>query len=254
MTTPKTVSDNWYESFFQGINCELWEKAVSPEWNRQEADFLFGILNMKPGQHLLDMPCGNGRLSIELAKKDLLVTGVDISETFLTWLNKTIQTENLSIKTIHSDMLSVHFDHSFSGAICMGNSFGYFGADKMDVLVEKVASCLESGSKFIINSGMIAESILPNFSKNKSFTVQDIQMDITNTYEVMDSYMTSSIRYTKGGKTETHAFKHYVFTLGEAKRLLKKYGLVTTAVYGSPVGITYKLGDPQIYLVAEKQD
>jgi len=24
------VSDNWYEDFFQGINCELWEKAIPP--------------------------------------------------------------------------------------------------------------------------------------------------------------------------------------------------------------------------------
>jgi len=26
------VKDNWYKDFFQGINCELWEKAVSPDW------------------------------------------------------------------------------------------------------------------------------------------------------------------------------------------------------------------------------
>lgn len=43
-----------------------------------------------------------------------------------------------------------------------GNIFGYFNIDKMKVFVEKVAASHETGAKFIINSGKIAESILPN--------------------------------------------------------------------------------------------
>ncbi len=225
MTNSLPISDTWYESFFTGINCELWEKAVSAEWNHQEADFLFGLLQMKPGQRLLDIPCGNGRLSVELSAKNLLVTGVDLSETFIRSLNKKIENEKLPIHTLRADMLSFEVDHLFSGAICMGNSFGYFNAEKMDAFVERVSACLLPGARFIINSGMIAESILPTFSKQKSFTVGDIQMDITNTYQPTDSLMVSTILYTKAGATETHAFKHYVFTLGEVKRLLKKHGV-----------------------------
>ena len=46
-------------------------------------------------------------------------------------------------------------------------------------------------------------------------------MDLTNIYNANESYMTSNPLYAKEGKTEEHAFKHYVFTLGEVKRLLK---------------------------------
>ena len=33
------ISDNWYEDFFQGINCEIWENAIPPELTKlvQEA-------------------------------------------------------------------------------------------------------------------------------------------------------------------------------------------------------------------------
>jgi hypothetical protein len=48
------VRDNWYEDSFQGLNCELWEKATSPEWTTQEVDFLlqhsrklFGLSNIE---------------------------------------------------------------------------------------------------------------------------------------------------------------------------------------------------------------
>ena len=77
-------------------------------------------------------------------------------------------------------------------------------------------------------------------------------MDITNIYNVEDSYMVSNIIFTKEGKKEEHSFKHFVFTLGEVKRLLESFGLKTIATYGSLSKEEYKFGDQQIYLLAEK--
>jgi hypothetical protein len=111
---------------------------------------------------------------------------------------------------------------------------------------------LETGARFIINSGMIAECILPNFSNHESFTVDDIKMDISLTYNVGESYVTSHILYTKENTTEEHAFKHYVFTLAEVIRLLETYGLKVIATYSLPSKAEFKLGDQQIYIVAEK--
>ena len=250
------ISDNWYEDFFQGINCELWEKAIPVEVTKQEVDFLLSELNLQTGQHILDIPCGFGRHAIELSKRGFNVTGIDISETFIKGLTKKIFLEKLNIKAIQADILTIQLNETFSGAVCLGNSFGYFNIDRIKLFVEKVSSSLEIGSKFIINSGMIAESILPNFlnySKNKSYNVGNITMDVTNIYNIEDSYMVSNLLYSKEGKTEKHSFKHYVFTLGEVKRLLKSYGLKTIATYSSTSKEEYKLGDQQVYIVSKKE-
>ncbi len=170
-------------------------------------------------------------------------------------LNEKIVSEKLNIQAIQANILDIQLNEKFSGAVCLGNSFGYFNIDRMKVFVGKVASSLESGSKFIINSGMIAESILPNllnYSKNKSYTVGNIKMDVTNIYNVADSYLTSHLLFTKEGQTEEHSFKHYVFTLGEVKRLLKLYGLSTIATYSSTSKEAYNLGDQQVYILAKK--
>ncbi len=252
----KKINDNWYEDFFQGINCELWEKAIPFEITKQEVDFLVDELNLLPGQHILDIPCGFGRHSIELSKRGFHVTGIDISETFISGLTEKINSERLNINAIKADILTIELNGKFSGALCLGNSFGYFNFERMKIFVEKVSSSLETGSKFIINSGMIAESILPNFSnyrKNNSYTVGNITMDVTNNYNVEDSYMISNLLYTKEGETEEHSFKHYVFTLGEIKRLLEFYDLKIIATYGSPSRINYNLGDQQVYIVAKKE-
>src|SRR4051794_38915093 len=103
------ISDHWYEDFFQGINCEIWEKAIPPAVTKQEVDFLISELNLQQGQSILDMPCGFGRHSIELSKQGFNITGIDISQTFIKDLTKKINSGGLNIKAIHADMLSVQF-------------------------------------------------------------------------------------------------------------------------------------------------
>lgn len=251
----KQVNDNWYEDFFQGINCELWENAIPIEATKQEVDFLLSELNLQKGQHILDVPCGFGRHAIEFSNQGLNVTAIDISETFMSGLISKIQSEKLNITAIKGDILTTEIPGKFSGAVCLGNSFGYFSMDKMKVFVGKVASALEPGAKFIINSGMTAESILPNLQKygeHNVYNVGNIRMEIKNTYHVEDSFMVSELLFTKEGETKQDAFKHYVFTLAEVKRLLKSVGLSTLLTYSSVTKEAYKLGDPQVYIVAQK--
>jgi cyclopropane fatty-acyl-phospholipid synthase-like methyltransferase len=247
-----TVSGNWYEDFFKGINCELWEKAVPQEWTQQEVAFLVAELGLQPGAQVLDVPCGFGRHAVELARRGFRVTGIDISSTFIEGLKQRIASEGLSVTPILADVLSVDIAGRFDGAICMGNSFGYFDAAKMDVFVGKVAAALEKGARWVINSGMLAESALADFERERPFTVGDIQMDIANTYLMEEGCMVSEILYTRGGLQERHAFKHYVFTLSEVRRMLEKHGMKFVAAYGSLDGAAYKLGDGQVYIVVEK--
>jgi len=52
----KNIPDNWYESFFSGINCEMWEKAATKEWTDAEVAFLMDVFNLREDSHILDMP------------------------------------------------------------------------------------------------------------------------------------------------------------------------------------------------------
>jgi len=78
-----TIPTNWYEDFFYGVSLDLWRKAISPKQTTSEADFLVTVLSCDKGSHLLDVPCGNGRLSLELARRGFRMTGVDLAEEFV---------------------------------------------------------------------------------------------------------------------------------------------------------------------------
>lgn len=246
------VPDNWYETFFSGINCEMWENAVPEEWTEKEASFLVDTMNIQPGASVLDIPSGFGRLAIPLAKRGFNLTCVDISEEFIQTLTRRVTEANLHVHIMQGDILSLELTDSFDAAYCLGNSFGYFDYDGMDIFIKKIAGCLRPGGRFIINSGMMAESILPKFPPEKTYTLQGMTMQVNNEYFVNGSYMISHLKYTKNDQTQEHSFKHYVYTAGETQRLLRSAGLHTTAMYNSIDKTPYSLGDAQVYLVAEK--
>ncbi len=246
------IPDNWYESFFTGINCEMWEKAPTTEWTNAEVLFIKDILNIHPGAAILDMPCGTGRHSVELAKQGFKLTAVDISEEFINGLKAKVKAGLLNIEVIHANILSLHLNDSFDGAFCLGNSFGYFDYTGMETFVHKVSSCLKQGAKWIINSGLMAESFLAKFIKEKKYELPDLIMEINNDYDEWKSCLLTTLTYTKNSKKEVHRLKHHVYTIAEVIRLLAKFDLKTIALYSSTDKAIFNLGDAQVYLVAEK--
>ena len=48
----------------------------------REAEEICSVLALKPGDAVLDAPCGHGRISNELAARRMRVAGVDITAAF----------------------------------------------------------------------------------------------------------------------------------------------------------------------------
>ena len=246
------IPDDWYESFFSGINCEIWEKAGTKDWTEAEVAFILDVLNVPKGSNILDLPCGTGRHSIELAKRGYSVTAIDISTEFINGLREKVNKQQLSIDVIHANIVTHEITGLFDGAICLGNSFGYFQFEDMQSFVQKVASVLKPGAKWIINSGLTAESFLAKFKKDGRYELSELTMEINNEYDERNSCLLTTLTYTKNGNQEMHRFKHHVYTIAEIIRLLNRHNLKTTALYSSTNKEEFHLGDPQVYLVAEK--
>src|SRR5262245_45143712 len=163
---------NWFETFFQGITIDLWRGCASPELTSLEADFLASIF--PKGARLLDIPCGNGRLALELARRGFGTVGLDLSKDFVAEASQ--QSSALTLKTqFHlGDMRSLGWTAEFDGAYCWGNSFGYLEYPDMEKFVAGVARALRPGSRFVVDSGMTAASIIPNLKDSATYQVGDI--------------------------------------------------------------------------------
>lgn len=74
--------DHWFEPIADHLGSAYLRYSFT-KGTRQEVDFLIDVLGLKPGDRLLDVGCGPGRHSLELARRGLVVHGIDISATFI---------------------------------------------------------------------------------------------------------------------------------------------------------------------------
>src|SRR5207244_8231032 len=166
-----TTRSNWFEDFFHGVANDLWRKAVSPEQTLREVDFLEETFG--PKTRLLDVPCGNGRHSVELARRGCKVTGVDLSREFVEEAKVAAKAAGVGARFVLGDMRRLRWNSEFDGAFCMGNSFGYLEFADMIAFVGGLSRALKPAGRFVIETGSAAESLLPAFKEREWYQIKD---------------------------------------------------------------------------------
>ena len=246
------VSARWYENFFHGMAVDVWRKAVTPEQTRVEVDCLERVLSPQPKSRVLDVPCGFGRHSLELATRGFRVCAVDLSPGMLEEARQSAADAGLTIEWRLADMQDLSWESEFDAAFCFGNSFGYLDVEGTRAFVRRVARALKPGARFALDSGMAAECILPRLREREWARVDDILFLEENHYIVEHSCIETKYTFVRDGSAQTQTGLHWVYTLREIQHLLREAGLQTRHVYGSLDGDPFQFGSSYLLLVAEK--
>ena len=244
------MQSNWQEAFFRGVALDAWRFITTPEMTCGEVDFLERALNIPAGAELLDVPCGNGRHAIELAARGYKMTGLDLSEEFIA---EARHASPHPIRWVQDDMRSLPWVSTFDGAYCFGNSFGYLSWDESRQFLSAVARALKPGARFIIDTGMAAESILPSLARNRWFRLGDILMLSENRYYPSESRLDIDYTFVRGGHVETRPTSSYVFTVGELCRMHADVGLSPVELLASTGGEAYQLASPRLIFISAKE-
>ena len=273
-----TVPTNWYEDFFHGVSLDLWRKAISPDQTKAEADFLVKVLACNEGSNLLDVPCGNGRLSLDLGRRGYRVTGVDIAPEFIEEARANARRSIQQIPLTNGghtdevarafsvwatgetpvpqfmigDMRHIEGDAIYAAAYCFGNSFGFLAYPDMEGFLSGVARALKPGSRFVIETGMAAESIITKFETESSHQIEDIRCTIKEQYLAEESCIDTEYIFEQNGKVESRNAKHWIYTAGEIRRMLERAGFEVLHLYGSLKCEPYTLGADELFMIARR--
>jgi D-alanine-D-alanine ligase len=119
-----------------------------------EVELFTSILNTSKDSAILDLACGQGRHSIEMAKRGFInITGLDRSHYLIRKAKSVMQQEGLKIGFKEGDARKLPFNaDTFDVVMILGNSFGYFESNEDDIMILKeVFRVLKPGGTFLID-------------------------------------------------------------------------------------------------------
>lgn len=247
------MQTNWWENFFHGVALDFWRAAISDEQTRAEADFIQKHLQLAAGAKVLDAPCGNGRLSIELAGRGLALTGVDIAGEFIAEAKLKSSESGVLVDLHERDMRNLPWTNEFEGAFCFGNSFGYLDDDENAEFLNAVSRSLKPGARFVLDAPAIAECILPNFQPHRSMELAGITVSIEHRYDHELGRMFNHFTFVRDGIEDQRPSSQRIYTYRELTELLHEAGLEVVAAYASLAEEPFKLGAHRLLLISEKQ-
>jgi len=244
------ANPDWYRTLFTGLMVEAQRRF--PRQTAAEAEFILKVLEPRPGAKILDVPCGNGRLSLALAEKGFHVTGVDLCEELLNDARKSANEKKLEINFDHRDMRDLPRRNEFEGVYCWGNSFAYLGDDGDRAFLEAVFHSLKPGGRFALETGVCAESVLINRLQRAWFPLGDLYFLVDTEYDPAAGTLTSSYTAIQNDRQEKHQATYRVYTYRQIAQTMSDIGFADIRSYGSMDQAPYALGSPRLYLVATK--
>ena len=217
-----------------------------------EVDFILEELNLKPGSKILDIGCGTGRHSIELAKRGYRVTGVDISSGMIAEGKKNAEKAGVEINWIQSDAVKFTTSEKFDAALCLCEG-AFCLLDMDDDLIEhdlgilrNIHASLRPGAKLIMTT-------LNGYRMIRQYTSEDIER---GSFDPVSLCEIVPVEYdTPDGKKEV-TIKQHGYLPSDLSLLFKLAGFDVENIWGGTAGNWGKrsidLDEMEIMAIARK--
>ena len=187
--------------------------------------------SLKP--KVLDLCCGFGRITLELARRGFNATGVDLCRSYLETAKENALQEKLEIDFIENDVRSYKSKEAFDLVINLYNSFGYFeNPDDDFILVKNAFNSLKAGGAFIID--VLGKEIAVRDYNEAEWFERAGYMVLTET-NPLDSWSSIWNRWIliTNNKHWEKELTQRLYSASELRSLLYKAGFAIVEIYGN---------------------
>lgn len=245
-------STNINDTFFNSLYKDVWRQLVPNGLTEAEVDFIEDVGKLQSQAAVLDLMCGYGRHTLELARRGHTVTAVDNLPDYIEEIEE--KSNGLAVRTQLNSLTTMQLSDSYDAAICMGNSFSFFNKEEAQQILQTISAHLHTGGCFIINTWMLGEIAIRHFKEKEWFYAGEYKYLHDCRYLFNPARIESEHTIiTPDGVVESYRGVDYIFTLSELGDLLKEAGLVIDGVYSTPRKKAFKMGDTRAYIVAYKR-
>jgi 2-polyprenyl-3-methyl-5-hydroxy-6-metoxy-1,4-benzoquinol methylase len=245
------LTEGWWHEFFTGPYLAFQPNAWPAEKTRADADWLLDVLEPAPGAALLDVPCGEGRIAIELAARGFRVTGVDITAPLLEIARKRAEQRGVMVDWERRDMRDLPWREEFDAAICYWGSFGYFDDAGNVAFVEAVARSLRAGGRFAVET-LTLESLLPRFQRLGWSRSGDMLMLGDRSFDLVTSRLEEEWTFVREGTETRRQSSIRLYTYHELYRIFEDAGFAGILGYDTATHEPFSLRASRLTLVGTR--
>jgi len=240
----------WFKDWF---NSPYYHQLYFKRDETEAAAFINKLiehLKPKPGSQMLDVACGKGRHSIQLAEKNFRVTGIDLSEDSIREA-KEEESENLEF-FVHDMRLPFrinYFDYAFN----FFTSFGYFKTRREhDNAIRTIAQSIKPNGIFVMDYLNVhyAEDNLVHKSEKE---IEGVNYYITKWFDEDHFYKKIVVEDEKLEEPLEYTEKVAKFSLGDFTEMFAYQGLQIQEVFGDYSFNDYDVKkSPRMIMIAKK--
>jgi SAM-dependent methyltransferase len=257
------LGDDSIEGYIPGTNETLEERT------KREVDGIIKLLN--PSKYgMLDIPCGYGRHTIELAKRGFRVIGIDINDEhiqrarknmikFLSEKRKKDRKDERWCGFLEGDMRQLQakeYKEAYETIINMFYSFGFFKTEEENKAVMKgFHNALVPGGQLLLHTDVSPEIISQGdyrFSERRRLR-NGGQLQIEENYDPKTKRMNGTWTILNNGTPKKLSpYSVRIYSQEEFKEMAKNCGFRQIDFYGSFEGEKFSLSSKEMIMIAKK--
>jgi SAM-dependent methyltransferase len=244
------IAETWFKDWF---NSPYYHQLYFTRDKTEAAAFIDNLINhLKPSLNcrMLDVACGKGRHSVQLANKGFNVTGIDLSEDSIREAKKN-ESGNLEffVHDMRLPFMMNYFDYAFN----FFTSFGYFRTRREhDNAIRTISQSLKPNGIFVLDYLNVhyAEDHLVHISEKE---IDDVNYYITKWFDETHFYKKIVIEDEVLEEPLEYTEKVAKFSLGDFTDMFSFQGLQIQEVYGDYLFNEYDVRkSPRLIMIAKK--
>lgn len=250
-------SKDWRDEYFSKVYYEFLARHLTPERTKKEVDFLEVVVPLKKNMLILDLGCGFGRHSIEMAKRGYKVIGVDRSLELLEIAKKIAREENL----VNLEFYPIEYkelnqlNYCFDVVLSLYTSFGLDSRKEDKETLKEIYKILKPQGRLLIDIEN-REALLRHFIPYSWDIMDKFVLLSEHKFEPETGYYISRrIVYNReSGEVKEYYRRIYLYSASELNNLLDDEGFKVLRFFGDYEGHKYHISSHRLIVLCIKKE
>ncbi|PEN12772.1 SAM-dependent methyltransferase [Longibacter salinarum] len=241
----------WYDTWFGSEAYELVYQHRDDDEARTAIDLVESCADPEDEARILDVGCGRGRHTLELARRGYNATGIDLSKASIEDARSSARDLDLKVHFDVQDMREPFCDACMDGVVNLFTTFGYFEQDdESERAIRAMTTSLRPGGFLIqdfLNPPYVRETLVEEDRSEQN------DVSIRQRRWIEDGRVHKRIDITEGRETRTFRESVRLFTRDDFEAMYNRAGLELQEVYGDYDGSAHTENSPRTILYSVKR-